>query len=215
MTADSMQSPPRSRSSRNPRTSWTSLPSARKPGLRHRFVRSAAQDVVKMISQSRNFQNLAQEQNAFARLWIIGNRQKSAAEFRITAKILRRRVQPGVHLGVLDAQVRTQVRLESFRVVHQESGVHLEKSRQQFARAMGHVRPRAAFNLRQVRLTDRFPQLPLHLSHHFRLGHGASNSAQAAFNRSQVSNFLAQCHIAICKYDIANCYSMSIEIYIL
>src|SRR5882762_9284371 len=74
---------------------------------------------------------------------------------------------------------------------------------------MRQVRPPAAFNLRQVRLADRFPELLAHRLGDFLLGHGSAKAAQRAFDSAQVTNFVRQSHcfalITFSDFTISYC----------
>ncbi len=59
------------------------------------------------------------------------------------------------------------------------------------------MRPRAAFDLRKIRLADGPLHLPGDGANHFLLGHFPVQAAQRSFHQPQVANFLSESHIAI------------------
>ena len=109
---------------------------------------------------------------------------------------LRTLQQPDIELAFGSTQVRSQLGVIALRVIHQKTGMHLEKLRQQRARGLRHVRARAAFDLREIGLADAlaFAQLGANGAHQFELRHGTAQTAQRAFDFAQVANFLAQLH---------------------
>ena len=60
--------------------------------------------------------------------------------------------QPQVQLVIQHPRLAHQLRVVALRVINQVARMHLEELRQQLARGVGQVWPRAAFNLRQVGL---------------------------------------------------------------
>ena len=87
--------------------------------------------------------------------------------------------------------------------------MHLEELRQQASRRLGHVPASASFDLRNVGLADALALLPAHRRDQFLLGHRAAEAAQRAFNLPEVTNFLAQLHIANRDIYIAICNGWS------
>src|ERR1700722_3395742 len=83
--------------------------------------------------------------------------------------------------------------------------MHFEKLCQQRPRRLRHMRPRPAFNLRQVRLADALVQFLPHCLHDFLLRHRPPQTTQRAFHFPQVTNFLSQLHITDRHIYIAIC----------
>ena len=83
--------------------------------------------------------------------------------------------------------------------------MHFEEARQQHARRISEVRPRAALDLREIALADGFAQLLLDQPRHLLLGKFAVQAAEGAFHLPQVPKFFTEPHIAICDYYIAIC----------
>ena len=96
-------------------------------------------------------------------------------------------------------------------IVHQESRVDAEKTCKQFARSVGHVRARAAFDLRKVRLAEAAAEFLFHGRDYFGLGHGAvkprSEPSMKRRERSLSPRVMGVglSSIAICKMYIAIC----------
>jgi len=90
--------------------------------------------------------------------------------------------------------IQTLIRCDIPRDHSRESRIYTEKLCQQSTARVRQVRPSATFNLRQVRLADRFPKLLAHRLGDFLLGHGSAKATQRAFNSAQVTNFVRQSH---------------------
>src|SRR5437879_11118076 len=118
------------------------------------------------------------------------------ADLRIACESLRTLQQPDVNLAFYRSQVRSQFRVITLRVIHQEARMNLEELRQQRTRRLRHVRARAALDLRQIRLADALPfaQFLAEGTHQLQLGHGAAETAERSFDLTQVADFFAQLH---------------------
>ena len=103
------------------------------------------------------------------------------------------------------AHIRRQLRMKALGVIYEISRMDFEELRQHHARGVRHVWPRAALDLRQVRLADGAPQFVMDRVDDLLLRHLASQAAQRAFDLAQVTNFLAQLHIAFRYIDITSC----------
>src|SRR5271165_747172 len=113
--------------------------------------------------------------------------------------------EPQIEPVLGGAQLAGQLRVKSFGVVHQITGMHLEEPRQHHARRVGEVRTRAALELRQVRLAQAASQFLLERVGQLLLCHLAVHVAQGAFDQPEVAKFFAEFHIAISNYTIAIC----------
>ena len=162
------------------------------------------------VGERRRFKDGGQQQQAAARIVVLGCRQQSAAQLRIAAKALRPGDQPQIKLVLVRARMQRarlgeQLGVVALRVIDQVAGMHLEKSRQQQSACVGQVRARAALDLREVRLAHRGAHLCADGADQLLLGHRAVESAKGAFDFAKVADFLAKFHIAIRNNNIANC----------
>ncbi len=125
--------------------------------------------------------------------------EQGVVQFRLAAEPLRAAHQPKIQLVFERAHVGDQLVLEAFGIVHQVAGMHLEKPRQQHAGGIGQMRPRAAFDLREIALADGFAELLLDQPGHLLLREFAVEAAERAFHFPQVPEFFTESHIAICN----------------
>ena len=113
--------------------------------------------------------------------------------------------QPDIELAFRGTQIGCQLRVVALGIIHEETRMHLKKFRQQHTRRLRHVRAFAALDLREIRLADRVACLALDSLQQFLLRHWAVVATQGAFHLAEVTNFLSDCHIANCNYNIAIC----------
>src|ERR1700722_5036511 len=146
------------------------------------------------LGKTRRAKNLRKEQERPARIFILRNRQKAAAEFRVGGKLFGGGVKPGVNLGVDDAQRRLQLWRVAFRIVHQKTWINAEEPRQQRARAVREMRTRTALDLREVRLAEAAAHFLLHGFRQFLLGHRTAKATQGTFYGAQRTEFVAESH---------------------
>src|SRR5579863_6732433 len=99
------------------------------------------------IGETRRAKNFREKQKRAAGIFHFCDGQEAAAKLRIGGELFGGGVEPGVDLGVDDAQGRLQLGRVAFRIVHQKAGIDAEETREKRARAMSQVRARAAFDL--------------------------------------------------------------------
>ena len=152
------------------------------------------------VCQSRRIENRAQQQQATTRIFFARGLDQHIADLRIAGETLGTLQQPDIELAFRRAQIRRQFGVIAIRVIHQKAGMHLEELRQQRARGLRHVRTRAIFDLRKIRLADgrpfgtAFADLFAYGAHQLQLRHGTPETAQRAFDFAQVADFLAELH---------------------
>ena len=139
---------------------------------------------VLMIARTQNFseafsqigrpENFRQEQNRPARIFMFRDRLECVLQRRISRELFGAGKKPGIDFRVDSAQFRLQPRRVAFRVVHQETWIDAEESRQQFAGRVRQVWSRAILDLREIRLAQTATNLVLHRSGQFLLGHRAA-----------------------------------------
>jgi hypothetical protein len=133
------------------------------------------------------------------------NLKERRANSGIVPKSLRSADQPEIEFIFESAQIRNQFRRIAFRIIHQVTRMNFEKLREQHAAGVRQMRPRAAFNLREVRLRKWLLQVLLYGPDHFPLRHGAVEAAHCAFDFAKIPDFVAEQHIAIRDQCIAMC----------
>jgi hypothetical protein len=110
------------------------------------------QNLPETFRQTRSAKNFREEQKCAARVFVLRDYQEAAAEFRIGGKLFGAGVEPGIDLGVDGTERGLQFWRVAFRVVDEKTWIDAEETRQQRARAVREVRPRAALDLREVGL---------------------------------------------------------------
>ena len=156
------------------------------------------------------FEYRGKQQQATARVLMLGRGKQRTTKLGIAAETLRARDQPQIELVFIRAPIERprfgeQLCVVALRVVDQVAGMHLEEACQQQPGGVGQVRARAALDLREVGLADRRVHLLANGAHQFLLRHGAVESAEGAFDFAEVADFLAEFHIAIRNNNIAIC----------
>src|SRR5262249_16006626 len=87
----------------------------------------------------------------------------------------------------------------------QVARMYLEEPRQQHTGGIGQVRPRSAFDLREIALADRFAEFLLNHAAELLLRKLAAEPPQRAFPLAHVPNSFPDRHIPICDLTIAMC----------
>src|SRR5579864_157323 len=152
------------------------------------------QNLSETFGQTRSTKNLRQEQKDTSRIFVFRDGQKGAAEFGIGGKLFGAGIEPGIDFGVNGAQCGLQLGRVAFRIVHQETWIDAEESRQQRARAVREVRARAALNLREVGLAQPAAYFLFHGLCQFLLGHRTAEATQGAFYGAERTEFVAESH---------------------
>src|SRR5690349_21357882 len=131
--------------------------------------------------------------------------EQRAAELRIAAQTFGAVDEPQVQLILGGADVGNEFGMKSVGIVHQVAGMDFEESCEQHARGVSEMRPRPAFDLREIGLADGLAEFLADGPDDFLLGQFAIGAAESAFDFAEVAEFFAESHIAICNYTIAIC----------
>src|SRR5580658_7733698 len=137
---------------------------------------------------------LRKEQKRLARIIVSRDRQETAAQFRIGGKLFRAGVEPRIDLGVHRTKRGLQLRRVAFRIVHQKTRIDAEEARQQRARAVREMRPRAALDLREVGLAKAAAYFLFHGLGQLLLRHRTAQAAQGTFHGAERTEFVTESH---------------------
>src|SRR4051812_6299003 len=146
------------------------------------------------MRQIRGIENGADQREAAARVGVAGQLDQSFVRFGIIMKPLRAADQSEIELVFESAHVRGQLVVIALGIVDQIAGVDLEETGQRHARAVGQMPALAALNLREISLTDGGPKFAGDRFGDCLLSHLAIEPAQGSFNRTEVTEFLADGH---------------------
>ena len=172
------------------------------------------QNLAEPFGETGRAENFRKQQKSATRIFDFRDDQEGAAEFRVGGKLLSAGVEPGIDLGVDDAERRLQLGRVAFRVVHEKTGVDAEETREERARAMSQVRARAAFDLREVGLGLLLFSWPSRVPVGSLGDRGrARNLPRSEGNGVCCRESSKNPHIAICKYNITFRYFMSRTIF--
>jgi hypothetical protein len=138
------------------------------------------QDFPESFRQTRRAKNLYQEQKRLTRILMLRDGQEG--------------IQPGIYLCVDGAKSRLQLGRVAFWIVNQKTGIYAEEPRQERPRAVRQVRPRAALDLREVRLAQPAPYFALHSRSQFLLRHRTAQATQGTFHCAKRTEFVAESH---------------------
>src|SRR5271165_1220446 len=152
------------------------------------------QNFSETIGQTRRAKNLSEEQKRPPRIFVLRDHQETAAKLRIGGKLFRAAVEPGIDLGVDRSQRGLQLRRITLRIVHQESRIDAEETRQQRACAVREVRTRAALDLREIGLAQAAPHFALHRLSQLLLRHRTAQAAQGTFYGAERTEFVTKSH---------------------
>src|ERR1700686_3951394 len=149
-------------------------------------------------------ENLGQEQNRPARVFMLRDGQKCALKNRISRELFGAGIKPGIDFRFDRAQFRLKTWRIAFRVVHQKSWIDAEESRQQFARCVRQMRPGAILDLREIRLAQTAADLTLHRGGQFLLCHRTAQAAERTFDCAEGAEFVAEFHggLTYCNLQI-------------
>ena len=118
--------------------------------------------------------------------------QQGLAQGVVETKLLRTFHEPEIDMVIAFA-----TRLDrhvNLGIIHEIAGVHVKEAGQQQTGGAGQVRPRAALDLREVRLAD-FPfQFVADALGDFALGHLPAQAAGCPFEESELRNLVSQAH---------------------
>ena len=146
------------------------------------------------IDEIGRFDDGADEQEALARIGVVGELQQRARELDVVGELLRAFAEPVVERSFARAKVGGELGVKSRRVGDEIAGVHLEEAREELTRMMRQMRARAALDLREIRLAEGGVELGADGADDFLLAHLAAEAAQFAFHLAQRSDFLAEGH---------------------
>src|SRR5580704_5546811 len=110
------------------------------------------QNLLEAIRQTGRAKDLCEQQERAARVFVLRDDQKATAKLRISGKLFRAGVEPGIDLRVDRPQRGLQLWRVAFRIIDQESRVDAKELRQKRTRTVREVRPRATLDLREVGL---------------------------------------------------------------
>src|SRR5260370_24476947 len=174
------------------------------PPLPSILMISRVQDCSEGFGQRGRPENFRQEQNRPARILMLRDRLECVLQSRISRELFGAGKKPGIDLRVDGAQFRLQPRRVAFGVVHQETWIDAEESRQQFAGRVRQVWSRAILDLREIRLAQTAAHLVLHRSGQVRLGPRAAKSAKGTLDGTEGAKFVTKFHgrLTYCKLQI-------------
>src|SRR5258708_35142651 len=135
----------------------------------------------------------AEENEALARLVVLGDSQQSPAQLHVLTKLLGRLDEPGVDPGV-DRSPGLDRKLKIFRIINEIAGMNGEKSRQQRARRRGDVRARPLLDLREVGLAHTAAEVFANASGNLGLRELPTESSREPLELPEVSYLLAKSH---------------------
>jgi hypothetical protein len=158
------------------------------------LMRSRMHNFSEPLREAGRAKNFREQQKRAARVFVFRDHQKTATKLWIGGKLFGAGVQPGIDLGVDGAQRGLQLRRVTFRIVHQKAGIDAEETRQQSARAVREVWPRAALDLREVGLAEAAAHLLLHGLGQFLLRHRTAQTTQGTFYGAERTEFVAESH---------------------
>ena len=97
-------------------------------------------------ASARRFEDAFEQQQAAARVVVLGDGEQRAAQLGVAAKALGAADEPEVEL-VFEAEVGEQLGVVALGVVDEVAGVDLEELREQQARGVGEVRAGAGLSI--------------------------------------------------------------------
>ncbi len=115
------------------------------------------QDFSQALGQVWRPENLRQEQNRPARVFVLRDSQERALKHWVGRELFCACKKPRIDLCVYGAQLRLQARRVAFRVVHQKAWIDAEESRKQLAGCVRQMGPGATLDLREIRLAQSAP----------------------------------------------------------
>ena len=122
---------------------------------------------------------------------MLGRAQQRLTHRGIALESFRAVDQPQIQRVLRGPYVRHQLRVVAFRIVHQITRMHFEKSSQQHPCGIGQMRPRATLDLREIRLADRASLFFLESLNHLKLRHLPPQAAQHALHLAEVPDFFS------------------------
>ena len=146
----------------------------------------APQDLKQSIRESRRLQNRRQQDETLSGIFMARHLQAGRRTVPDRSGSFGAIDQPEIQALFLSPQIGHQFGVETFRVVDQISGMHLEETGQQHPRVIGQMPAGAVFDLRKIGLADRSVALLPDGAHHFLLRHFPAQTAQRAFHLPQV-----------------------------
>src|ERR1700730_1218634 len=152
------------------------------------------QNFAETLGETRRAKNFGKKQKRAAGIFHFCDGQKAAAKLWVGGELLGGGIEPGVDLGVHDAQGRLQLGRVAFRIVHQKTGIDAEETSEKRARAVRQVRARAAFDLREVGLAQAAAYFLFHGGGELLLGRGAAEATQGTFYGAEGTEFVAESH---------------------
>jgi hypothetical protein len=152
------------------------------------------QNLPETICQTGRAKNLGEEQQRPARIFVLRDGQKPTAKLRISGKLFRAGVQPGINLGVDSPERGLQLGRVAFRIIDQESGIHAEELREKRTRTVREVRTCPALDLREIGLAQAAADFALHGFSKLLLGHRTAQTTQGTFYGAQRTEFIAESH---------------------
>src|SRR6266481_176184 len=155
------------------------------------------QDFPEALGQIGRAEDLRQEQNRPARVFMLRDGQKRALKHRISRELFGAGIKPGIDLRLDRAQFRLKSWRIAFRVVYQKTWIDPEESRQQFARCVCQMGPGAVLDLREIRLAQTAADLCLHRGGQFLLSHGTAQAAERTFDGAEGTEFVAKFHAGL------------------
>src|SRR5208282_4952574 len=100
------------------------------------LVLARMQTLPETVGQAWSTKNFRKKQKRATRIFVLRDGQEAAAKLRISGKLLRTGVQPGIDLGVHGTEGGLEFRCVALRIVHQKTRINTEETREQRARAV-------------------------------------------------------------------------------
>src|SRR5260370_2164825 len=180
------------------------------PPLPSILMITRVQDFSETFGQIGRRENFRQEQNRPARILMLRDRLECVLQSRISRELFGAGKKPGIDLRVDGAQFRLQPRRVAFGVVHQETWIDAEESRQQLAGRVRQVWSRTILDLREIRLAQTAANLVLHRSGQFLLGHRAAQPAKRTFDGAEGAKFVTKFHGRLIYCNLQTYYYISL-----
>src|SRR5277367_3273471 len=126
----------------------------------------------------------------------MGEGEKRLAQVRVAAETLGAGDEPEVELVFGGGKVGEEFGVVAIRVVDEIAGMDLEKPGKEKTSGVGEMRTGAALDLREIGLADGGFAVAVGLdgADELLLGHGAIEAAEAAFDFTEIPNFVAELH---------------------
>src|SRR5262249_31389505 len=131
---------------------------------------------------------------AAARVGVHRDALERAGKCRIVCEARGAVGEPAIERRFAGRDLRGKLGVEPRRVADQIAWMNLEEPREQLPRLVGQMFPRSVFDEGQIGLADRLSELLANHTNQLRLRQLATESTKLAFELTELSKFLAECH---------------------